>query len=84
MTDQIERVQADGGDALAELLDRREELGAYMTEFHRVNKVIKALLGDRETVRAGDWLVQGRWVDRKAQEASRFFLRTYTRQGGKT
>jgi len=74
----------DSSAELTILLDIRAELMPASVKLNEVNDKIKKLLGDRETVVAGDWLVRGTWVERKetVQAASRFLRRTYTRMGG--
>lgn len=69
---------------LAELLDRREELQTARKELESVDAELKCILGEREAVVCGDWLVRGSWVERKESvvPAGRFLRRTYKRMGG--
>ncbi|MDY0339889.1 MAG: hypothetical protein RBS17_01575 [Coriobacteriia bacterium] len=71
-------------DRLAALLNRREELQPARKELESVEAELKKLLGERETVVCGDWLVRGTWVERKEAviPAGRYLRRTYTRMGG--
>jgi len=71
-------------ERLASLLDRREELLSARQELDSVEAELKQILGERETVVCGDWLIQGTWVDRKASTvpAGRYLRRTYRRMGG--
>lgn len=71
-------------ERLASLLDRREELLPARYELDSIDAELKQILGERETVVCGDWLIQGTWVNRKASTvpAGRYLRRTYKRMGG--
>lgn len=74
----------DDDPRLVALLNRRDELAPMQKEYAQVDKELKALLGERETVVAGDWIVEGRWVDipERVMKPTRYIKRTYKRMGG--
>ena len=72
------QAQIDDSEELAALLDRRAQLQQAAAELRQVERRIKELLGDRETVIAGNWLVESKWVEYKAIPARRVLRRTYT------
>ncbi len=76
--------QISDDEKLARLLDCRAELQDARKELEAVEAEIKALLGDREVVVCGDWLVRGTWVERKETvvPAGKYLRRTYKRMGG--
>lgn len=52
-------------DTLIALLARREELKPMSKEYEMVDSEIKALIGQREKVSCGDWLITGKFVEKK-------------------
>ncbi len=61
---------------LIELLERREALAPAKAEYEAVDKELKKLIEGREKLVAGDWLITGRWVERKGYTVpdSRYWL----------
>ena len=73
-------VEIDTGE-LAGMLDRLEELKPYKAEYEEIDGEIKKAVEGREKILAGDWLVTGKWQERKEMlmKASRFWRRKVVR-----
>jgi len=60
-------VEIDTGE-LATMLDRLEELKPIVTEYEEIDDQVKRAVEGREKVLAGNWLVLGKWMDRKSYD----------------
>ena len=75
-------VDIDTSD-LGEKLDRLEELKPYKSEYEEIDGEIKKAVEGREKVLAGDWMITGKWVDKKesVMKASRYWLKKIIKTG---
>ena len=52
-------------DKVARMLDRLEELKPYAQEYKQLDDELKTILEGKEKVLVGNWIVTGKWVERK-------------------
>lgn len=73
-------VEIDTGE-LATMLDRLEELKPAKKEYDDLDEQVKKSVEGREKILAGDWLITGKWQERKEMlmKATRFWRRTVRR-----
>jgi hypothetical protein len=50
---------------MCELLERRDQLEAAKKEYDEVDKLLKNAFNNREKLTIGDWMVIGKWIERK-------------------
>ena len=60
-------VEIDTGE-LAIMLDRLEELKPIVKEYEEIDEKVKASVEGREKVLAGNWFIQGKWIEKKAYD----------------
>lgn len=60
-------VEIDTGE-LSILLDRLEELKPIVKEYEEIDEKVKASVEGREKVLAGNWFIQGKWIEKKAYD----------------
>ena len=75
-----QEVEIDTGE-LATMLDRLEELKPVVKEYDEIDGAVKKAVEGREKILAGDWLITGKWQERKEMliKATRFWRRTVRR-----
>jgi hypothetical protein len=73
----------DQAEAIA-LIDRRLELAEAKSEYDAIDRRLKKILPEAEEVLVGDFVVRGKWKERKAYEvaASKYIERSYVRLPG--
>jgi len=73
-------VEIFADEQLAQLLNRRAELAAAKKEAAAIDRTIKAMTEGKRGI-AGQWFVDGKWVDRKGYEVkpTRYWSATYKR-----
>ncbi len=73
-------VEVFADEQLAQLLNRRAELAAAKKEAAAIDRTLKAMVEGKRGI-AGQWFVDGKWVDRKGYEVkpTRYWSATYKR-----
>lgn len=52
-------------DKVAEMLDRMDELKPFVHEYYQIDDELKRILEGKEKVLIGDWMVTGKWIEKK-------------------
>jgi hypothetical protein len=55
-------------DKIAKMLDRMDELKPYVQEYKQIDDELKAILEGKEKVLVGNWMVTGKWVEKKSYD----------------
>ncbi len=68
---------------LLSLLTRREALMRAHNEYEEIDKALKARIKGRARILVGDWLITGKWLERKAHRvaAGRYWLVNIVKMG---
>jgi len=53
---------------VAEMLDRLEELKPFVQEHKQLDDELKKILEGKEKVLAGNWIISGKWVEKKSYD----------------
>lgn len=60
-------VEVDHGE-LAIMLDRLEELKPVVKEYEEIDEKVKEAVQGHEKILAGNWFIQGKWLDKKSYD----------------
>ena len=55
-------------DKIAEMLDRMDELKPFVDEYKQIDDELKRILEGKEKVLIGNWMITGKWVERKSYD----------------
>lgn len=63
-----EAIQFEDNQDILDLLDRREQIKEVHSEYEDIERQLKKAFAERERLVCGNWLIQGKWIERKGFE----------------